>query len=82
MTIQEIKETLLKWIRSCDKEEQIDLLTEVIAEFVVKRFESKEDQKVIDWTMDYLLHEMADQKLIIKRLYFQSLPEQNKNHNS
>lgn len=74
MKINEVQETILKWVKSCDKEEQIDLLAEVVAEFVVMRFEGKEDKRLIEITRDYLLREMAEQKLIIKRLYFQSLP--------
>lgn len=74
MKINEVQETILKWVKSCDKEEQIDLLAEVVAEFVVMRFEGKEDKRLIEITRDYLLREMAEQKLIIKRLYFHSLP--------
>jgi len=41
MDIQQQKEILLKWIRSCKTAEQIDLLSQRITEFVVKRFSDK-----------------------------------------
>ncbi len=67
MNIHETEDIVLKWIRSCDKEEQIDILAEVVAEFVVNRFEKLESDITIQITRKFLISEMADQKLIIKR---------------
>lgn len=66
MNIIDVKETILKWVLSCDKPEQVDLLADVVAEFVVNRFEKTESPLVIEIIRDILISAMADQKLIIR----------------
>ena len=56
MDIHQQKEILLRWIRSCQTAEQLDLCIRVVTEFVVKRFSDK-----IEWhEMDLVKGELSD----------------------
>jgi len=66
MTIHETKDHILVWIKSCTKPEQIDLLAEVVAEFIVNRFEKTENALTIRIISDFLIAEMAAQNVSIK----------------
>ena len=46
MTLGECKEIVLKWVRSCFTSEQLDLMEEVVEEFIVKRFSLQIDKEV------------------------------------
>ena len=71
MDLQSTKDTILKWIFSCDKEEQIDLINEVCQDFVGERFKEQGAETIR--AMGELTGAMADQKILLKRIYFQSL---------
>ncbi len=66
MDITEVRDTLLKWTHSCETEEQVDLLEEVLSAFF-ERFEKVESFLNIQINKDQLRYEMKEQKLIIKR---------------
>ena len=56
MDIQQQKEILLRWIRSCQTSEQLDLCRRMVTEFVVNRFSDK-----IEWhEMDLIKGELSD----------------------
>ena len=67
MDIFETRDTIERWIYSCDKEEQINLLADVVSEFVVIRFEKKANIDTIEDVRGYLIQKMAEQKLLIRR---------------
>ncbi len=73
MNLQDTKETILKWIFSCEKEDQVDLLTEVVTEFVSIRF--RHEGKFCELATEELIRALVDQKILIKRIAFQSLPD-------
>jgi len=56
MNIHQQKEILLRWIRSCQTADQLDLFTQIVTEFVVNRFSGK-----IEWyEMDLIKGELSD----------------------
>ena len=56
MNIHQQKEILLRWIRSCQTADQLDLFTQIVTEFVVNRFSGK-----IEWyEMDLVKGELSD----------------------
>ena len=56
MNIHQQKEILLRWIRSCQTADQLDLFTQIVKEFVVNRFSGK-----IEWyEMDLVKGELSD----------------------
>lgn len=56
MNIHQQKEILLRWIRSCQTADQLDLFTQIVTEFVVNRFSDK-----IEWyEMDLIKGELSD----------------------
>jgi phage tail tape-measure protein len=74
MNLQDTKEAFLRWINSCVSEDQVDLLADIVAEFIINRF--KDDKKLameIELATEEIIRAMADKKILIKRLYFQSL---------
>jgi len=82
MNITQHKEIFLKWAESCTEEVHVDLLAEMIPEFIIERFSGKyvpdypkEDKLQVSLIADELFYELSERKLIIKRMYFQSLPE-------
>lgn len=66
-TIHETKDYFLVWIKSCTKAEQINLLADIVAEFIVNRFEKLENPITIQIIRDFLIDEMAEQTVLIKR---------------
>lgn len=73
MTLQTHVDVILKWIVSCNDDSQLDLLLDVVNEFVANRF--KHEGMLCDMAVEELLKAMSEQKLIIKRMHFQSLPK-------
>ena len=65
--IQQQKETLLKWIRSCRTAEQLDLLAEIVTEFVVKRFSDKIEFYEMELAKKELSDAIIEQRVITAR---------------
>ncbi len=81
ISINDHKETFLKWVGSCTEEYHVDILEQVVGEFILERFSGKYvpeypkvDKMELDLIVNEILYELSERKLIIKRLYFQSLP--------
>lgn len=53
MNLQETKDTILRWIESCNTSEQIGLCYESIQEFIVRRFKGEPG-------MDEAVHELTN----------------------
>lgn len=65
--IQQQKEILLKWIRSCRTAEQLDLLTQIVTEFVVKRFSDKIEFYEMELAKGELADAIIEQRVITAR---------------
>lgn len=63
MNIREHQEIITKWIESCKTSEQLDLLVEVINEFVVKRFKDHADQFELEVVKTELVEALTTQKM-------------------
>lgn len=70
MNLQQHKEIILRWINSCETSEQLDLLLEVIVEFVTKRFEGRAEPLELSITKDDLSNALTDKKMDIVRVTF------------
>ena len=68
MTLQTHVDTILKWICSATDEQHLDLLNEVVNEFVAKRFEHLGLHCQL--AVEDLKKAMEEQQIIIKRLDF------------
>lgn len=58
MDIVDTRDTLLLWLASCKTSEQIHLFSEVVQDYIVNRFEGKENQAVIQSAKSTLLEQM------------------------
>jgi hypothetical protein len=67
MDIQQQKEILLKWIRSCQTAEQLDLLSQRVTEFVVKRFSGKIEYFDMELAKGELSDAIIEQRVITAR---------------
>ena len=67
MDIQQHKEILLKWIRSCQTAEQLDLLSQTVTEFVVKRFSEKIEYYEMELAKEELSDAIIEQRVIAAR---------------
>jgi hypothetical protein len=67
MDIQQHKEILLKWIRSCQTAEQLDLLSRRVTEFVVKRFSEKIEYYEMELAKEELSDAIIEQRVITAR---------------
>jgi hypothetical protein len=65
--IRQQKEILLKWIRSCRTAEQLDLLAEIVTEFVVKRFSDKIEFYEMELAKRELSDAIIEQRVITAR---------------
>ncbi len=65
--IQQQKEILLKWIRSCRTAEQLDLLAQIVTEFVVKRFSDKIEFYEMELAKGELTDAIIEQRVITAR---------------
>jgi hypothetical protein len=65
--VQQQKEILLKWIRSCRTAEQLDLLAEIVTEFVVKRFSDKTEFYEMELAKRELSDAIIEQRVITAR---------------
>ena len=77
LEIQQQKEVLLKWIRSCRTAEQLDLLAEIVTEFVVKRFSDKIEFYEMELAKGELSDAIIEQRVITAR---ESQPMRLKTH--
>jgi len=64
MDMQQQKEILLKWIRSCQTAEQLDLLSQRVPEFVVKRFSGKMEYYEMELAKEELSDAIIEQRVI------------------
>ncbi len=67
MDIIEVRHTIMKWIISCDRIEQIDQLQKSIPPIIDTLFEGKESKIVIDASKVSLLDEMIIQRELLKQ---------------
>ena len=64
MDIHQQKEILLKWIRSCQTAEQLDLLAEIVTKFVVNRFSDKIESYEMELAKGELSDAIIEQRVI------------------
>lgn len=67
MNIHQQKEILLRWIRSCQTAEQLDLFTQIVKEFVVNRFSGKIEWYEMDLVKGELSDAIIEQRIITAR---------------
>ena len=67
MDINQQKEILLRWIRSCQTAEQLDLFTQIVKEFVVNRFSGKIEWYEMDLVKGELSDAIIEQRIITAR---------------
>ena len=67
MDIHQQKEILLKWIRSCQTAEQLDLLAEIVTKFVVNRFSDKIESYEMELAKGELSDAIIEQRVITAR---------------
>lgn len=67
MNIHQQKEILLRWIRSCQTAEQLDLFTQIVKEFVVNRFSGKIEWYEMDLVKGELSDAIIEQRIIAAR---------------
>ena len=67
MNIHQQKEILLRWIRSCQTAEQLDLFTQIVTEFVVNRFSGKIEWYEMDLVKGELSDAIIEQRIIAAR---------------
>ena len=72
MDIQQQKEILLKWIRSCQTAEQLDLLARIVTEFVIKRFSDKIEFYEMELAKGELSDAIIEQRVITAYLKYKS----------
>lgn len=72
MTLRENRDIIIRWIRSCDKDEQVDMLIRFVAE--MPESINDKDKPDTELVKDELIAIMAEQKIFIKRTYFLNLP--------
>ncbi len=67
MNIHQQKEILLRWIRSCQTADQLDLFTQIVTEFVVNRFSGKIEWYEMDLVKGELSDAIIEQRIITAR---------------
>lgn len=67
MDVQQHKEIFLRWIRSCQTAEQLDLLSQRVTEFVVKRFSDKMERYEMELAKEELADAIIEQRVITAR---------------
>ncbi len=67
MNIHQQKEILLRWIRSCQTADQLDLFTQIVTEFVVNRFSGKIEWYEMDLVKGELSDAIIEQRIIAAR---------------
>ena len=65
MDIYRHKDTLLRWICSCQTAQQLDLFTRLVTEFEVTRFYSKIEPLEIELAQKELCDAIIDQRITI-----------------
>lgn len=65
MDIYRHKETLLKWIGSCQTAQQLDLFTRLVTEFDVTRFYNKMEPLEIELAKKDLYDAIIDRRLVL-----------------
>ena len=67
MDMQQQKEILLRWIRSCQTAEQLDLLSQRVTEFVVERYSEKIEYYEMELAKEELSEAIIEQRVITAR---------------
>jgi hypothetical protein len=67
MDIHQQKEILLRWIKSCQTADQLDLFTQIVTEFVVNRFSDKIEWYEMDMVKGELSDAIIEQRIITAR---------------
>jgi hypothetical protein len=68
MTIHETKDTIIRWIKTCDKEEQIDqMVIWVIDQLIVNKFEKTVPVITMEIIKELLVDEMEIQRKVINK---------------
>lgn len=65
MTLFEHTKIIKRWIRSCDTSEQLDLVADIIKEFVVNRFIGSAETWEINQAANELLTEIMNRRIIV-----------------
>lgn len=65
MNLQDHKEILLKWVSSCQTFEQLELIQEVIREFITKRFEARATEHELNAVLKELADGIVDRKILV-----------------
>jgi len=65
MNLFETTQIIKRWIHSCDKPEQLDLLGDIIKEFIVIRFTDISEKWEIDEAASELVTELNQRRIII-----------------
>jgi hypothetical protein len=65
MDIYKHRDTLLKWICSCQTAQQLDLFTRIVTEYDVTRFYDKMDSLDIELVKKDLYDAIIDQRIIL-----------------
>jgi hypothetical protein len=65
MDIYKHRDTLLKWICSCQTAQQLDLFTRIVTEYDVTRFYNKMDSLDIELVKKDLYDAIIDQRIIL-----------------
>lgn len=83
MDLKTTKETILKWITSCETLEQMSLCSDAIDFFIIDRFSGKADVEEFAKAV-YDLHEAMGKReveIVKKNVVFVNLPVSNKQLN-
>ncbi len=65
MNLQNHKEIVLKWIISCETFEQLELIQDIIREFITKRFEAKATEHELNYALKELADAIVDRKILV-----------------
>lgn len=68
MDIKEVRDTVLRWVHSCNRVEQLDRLQKSAPEIIYTLFDKTESELSIDLTVGQLLTAIDLQKEKIKKL--------------
>lgn len=69
MTVQETRDTIITWVKSCTTQEQLNLLSEIINGFIVERFSHEDKTDVLD-ALSTVKWSILDQRKLITKTKF------------
>lgn len=65
MDLQTHQNVISEWVSSCKTDEQLDLLEDVVRNFIVDRFRGKATQTDIDFSVSTLQNEIGTQRKMV-----------------